>query len=496
MDISKKRVSINFVSTFVAYCLNVFIAFLLTPFLVKNLGVEEFSFYPLANNFIILFSLITLALNSMGARFITHELIKGNFEESRQYFSTLFISNIILAVIISIPMIIITIFAEYFLDIPLEIQRNIKILFTFLFSSMLINTIFSVYSSTFFSYNRLEVKAYIEMIVNLSKFILLIILFSYFEPKIYIFGLVIFLSSVISTTLTIYFSKKISKNSKVVYSNFKYTLLRKLLSSGVWNSLSQAGSVLLYSSDILMANLLFTSVAAGQLAVVHTIPNFINGIISMISAISLPIFTKYFAEKNFDSLLRSVHKTQLLISSIVLVPLAIFIALGKSFFSLWLPTMDADLLQKMSVLSCLHLALVTLVWPISNLNITMNKVKTPSIVFIGFGIINILIIIVGVLIGKQDVTFLPFTTMILSIVWFGLIIPVYTSKLLSLSPLVFYKYIGKGITVFIILLLLFLTTSKYIVIDNWFSLALTGGLLGISGYLFIVLFYYNPFKKT
>ena len=77
-----KQLAVNIVSNIAIYVLQFVISFLLTPFIVKSLGVEAFGFVGLSNNIISYTTLITVALNAMASRFISVEYHKGNIEKA------------------------------------------------------------------------------------------------------------------------------------------------------------------------------------------------------------------------------------------------------------------------------------------------------------------------------------------------------------------------------------------------------------------------------
>ena len=72
----KQRTVINVVCSILVLCTNVVISFFLSPYIVKNIGVEANGFVTLANNFVTYANLIVTALNSMAARFITVEYVR------------------------------------------------------------------------------------------------------------------------------------------------------------------------------------------------------------------------------------------------------------------------------------------------------------------------------------------------------------------------------------------------------------------------------------
>ena len=431
----------------------------------------------------------------MGSRFVTFELVNNEVKKANSYYNSLFFSNVLLCILLLVPISLFIVFIDKILTIPEMILLKIQMLMVFIFGSLIINTIFSVFGISFFSKNRLEIKACLEIIISILRVILLVIMFRIFPPSIVLVGVVIFILSILSTTTQIFITKKIAPELTINKKYFELKLVKSLFTSGIWNSINQAGSLLLYSSDILIANVLFGAALSGQLAVVHTIPNFINGIISVISAVFLPIFTSYFAKNDIKQLVIKVKEAQKIIAFTTIVPIAVFMVIGKSFFELWLPNNDATFLQKMSIISCVHLILVTTVWPISNLNLTLNKLKVPSIIFIGFGITNLVIIVIGSKVFESDIFIIPLTTMILSIIWFGLFIPLYSARILKVSIFTYYNIIVKGVLSFLIIYTVLSYINDYLNISSWIDLFILVIIFSTIGYSINYLVLYG-FKKN
>ena len=151
IHISNKQIGINMVANIVSYSANLIISFVLTPFLINTLGKEIYSFYPIANTVVGYMSVITNALNSMASRFVTVALVENKKEEANKYFSSVLISNICISAIVSIPMLIMVIFLEKFMNVPINSIAAIKMLFALVFSSALLNVISSIYGIATFA---------------------------------------------------------------------------------------------------------------------------------------------------------------------------------------------------------------------------------------------------------------------------------------------------------------------------------------------------------
>ena len=381
-----KRLTINLFATIISYSTTVIISFVLTPYLVNTLGKEVYGFYPLANNFVNYMAIITIALNSMASRFITIEMFKGDKKKANIYFSSIFFSNVFLSGFLFILMSVIIIFLDNILQIPTDLIKSIKILFSLVFISMLINLISNVFSVAVFLKNRIDIRSYIDIVQGVLRLSLYLLMFYFFKPSITYIGIV---SLVLSIT---YFfnhysaTKYLAPELNIRFKFFDFNAVLEILSSGIWNSLSQLGGTLLSGTTILMANILLGAKSAGEYSLVQTVPVFINGIISMLTSIFLPVITQKYANNDISGLVTEIKKSQRILGLVTNIPIVIFMVIGKEFFSLWVPGEDAAKLQVLSVLTVIHLIIVGVVWPISNLNTVMNRVKTPAIFLIINGI--------------------------------------------------------------------------------------------------------------
>lgn len=470
----KKRLIINLIANIISYSSTILISFILTPYLIKTLGKEVYGFYPLANNFINYIAIISTALNSMASRYITIEIARKNNKKANIYFSSIFFANILLTGFLFIIMITLIIFLEKILNIPIELILTIKILFSLVFLGMLINIITSIFSVAVFAKDRLDLAAINEIIKGIIRIILYIILFNFFKPNIIYIGIVVVILEIINFIINYNFTKKLLPNMKINKIYFDINVIKQIIKSGIWNSINQLGGNLLYGMGLIIGNIFLGESASGKLAIVQTVPQLINGIISMLTSVFMPRITHKYAVGDINGLITEIKISQKIMGLITNVPICMFIVFGVEFFNLWVPGNDSKELQILSIMTIAHLILVGVVWPISNLNIVMNKVKKPSLFMIGNGILNIVSIMILLFFTDIGIYSIPITTMIISFFWFGIFIPIYPCKKLNIKINTFYSTILRTlISVPIIIFICNIIKEKFI-INSWGNLLLSG----------------------
>ena len=76
-------------------------------------------------------------------------------DDAQKYVSSILFSNIIMGAILLIPMIGIVSFLDKIMNVLVNILASIRILFTFVFASMIVNIISSVFGVATFVKNRM-----------------------------------------------------------------------------------------------------------------------------------------------------------------------------------------------------------------------------------------------------------------------------------------------------------------------------------------------------
>lgn len=241
----KKQLLINIISNVLALGIQLGINFILTPIIVGKVGDAAYGFIGLANNFVNYASILTIAINSMANRFIALELGKGNVEKANKYYSSVFIMDIILSVIIAVASIILIINLNALLVIPSELNYDVKITFTLAFANFILSLLSTIFTIATFAKNRLDIEAIKNIIANIIKAVALIVLFTVFFPKVYYISLAAVLYTAFTFVSSVFITKKIAPELKVNRNNFSKKHIITIVKAGVWNSINSLSRVLL-----------------------------------------------------------------------------------------------------------------------------------------------------------------------------------------------------------------------------------------------------------
>lgn len=474
----------NIAISLIYYFLTVVAGLYITKLLIAQLGIQLYGFFPIANNISNYLVIISMAINSMAARFISVSIAKKEYEKANQYYSSLFFSDLMLAGIMIIPIMLCVNYAEKIFQIPSLYIKDVKFLLLFVLLSVMVNMITTVFSTATVAKDRID----IQYIGRISQVVLKILLFA----GIYIFcrhnvayaGGIIFFLEVYYLILQFAIKRRIMPELVIKKKDYNISIIKQIIHASIWNSVNQLGNSLLFGVDAIVANILVGAEASGIIGVLHMIPGTLNSVITLLAGIFVPKCIKAYSDNNNSELDNIVKRAQEIMGVFVTTLVCLSIIFGKNFFNLYLPEYNSDILARLSNIYLFPLIFTGVFWSVSNLNIIWNNVKIPALFTIINGILNLFIMVIFLAYTEMGIVVIPITTSTITILWYGLFIPIYVSKKTKIQLFEFYKI--PFVIIFILCpleLIIYFRVSNIINMKNWFDFFFWGGLCGIFGLL-------------
>lgn len=473
-----KRLAINMIANIVSYSSTLLISFVLTPYLINTLGKEAYSFYPLANNFVSYMTILTNALNSMASRYITMALTKNECDKANRYFSSILFSNIIMAGVLLIPMIGIVFFIDKILSVPINLLSSVRVLFSFSFATMLVNIITSVFGVATFSKNRIDLRSLRELVISVVRVLLFVLLFALFNPAIAFVGIVAFIVALVNFAFQSFYTRKLLPEIHIDIKQYDFNYVKEVLFSGIWNSVNSLGNMLLVSTSLILVNKLYGANAGGEYSIVQTVPNFVNGIISMLTGVFYPLIMIKYAQNDILGMIAEIKKSQRIVGLFTTSIIGVFIGFSYDFFKLWTPGQNYNQLVLLSTITIVPHCIIGCIWSLSNVNIAMNKIKIPALYMLGSGFVNIFVSVILYIAFKPGLFAIPLISSLIQIMWVGVFMPLYATKQLGVAWHTFYPTIIRGVCACMCAVLISSITRRIVCLDSWIRLMGMGGLVG------------------
>ena len=389
-----KKTMISLVTSIISLSISVMLSFFLSRFIVIELGEEANGFTQLANNFVNYATLITIALNSMAGRFVTINYYKGNIEQSCKYYSSNIIGNIIISFFLFLLAIVCVARLDKIIVIETANVNHVKILFLCVFINFFLSQYTGSLAVAFFVKNTQYLQNTINMVRALINAALLLLAFSFFKPRIFYVSFVGMLLTALSIPVYLYFKRMLLPNLRFFVSKFDYGCIREMIASGLWNSVTQCGNLLMTGFDLLLSDLFISPSRMGVLAIAKTIPTFIANLGTNVNNSFAPSLTMAYASSDSRKMLNSLRfaiKCSCFVMSIPIMALCVY---GIDFYAFWMPTMNAKELSILSMLTCAAFIPLSGTQTLYNIFTASNKLKINSLSIVVGGFVNIFVVFI------------------------------------------------------------------------------------------------------
>ena len=482
----KKRFFINLISNFFSALSGIGISFFLTPYIVETLGKEAYGFFPLSNNFIMYAGIITTALNSMSGRFITISLEQKDIKKVNVYFNSVLFGNIIISLFFILISVLFYFFIDKILNIPINLFTDVRLLFMLMFISLIIGVSSSIFSVAAFALNRLDKLAINNIIANVLKLILIILMFYFLTPKIYFLGISAIVTSIYFFYANYRITKKILPEVHISASMFSSSALTLLVGSGICNSVLALSNVVNSQLDLFIANKFFQASGMGVLSLTKVVPSAIQVLCSIIVPVFLPEMIKAYARNDLGKLKNILVFSFKVIFLVVIIPLAVFFVYGDDFFRLWLPGEDHQTLYYISIITLVPFIIHATIETIHHVFVITNKLKIASFWGIFIAFFNFILVILLCSYSNLGIYSIPIGALIAGGISHLFFTPLYASFCLQESKWFFILKIIKGLLGFIMLVAVTYAwkSVNLIAVDSWMTF-ITNTLI-IGGTLFLI----------
>ncbi len=394
MQKNTKHLAINMVAAMASYGTSLLINLLLSPYIVETIGVEANGFISLANNFISYASLLTIALNSMAGRFVTIEVERGNTDRANTFYSSALGANAIIATILAVVGGFCLVFLEHLITIPVELLLEVKILFGLVFLNFIIGIFTSTFSIATFATNKLHLMNMRQAESQVIYAVALLCGFVVMGPHVSMVGIATIVASVYTLVRAFVYRKTLFRSIKTSFAFVKLSAIVDMISSGIWNSVTKLGQILLGGLDLLIANIFMDSTAMGVLSIAKLIPQTICSLIGQLVSVFVPDLTIDYARGDEKSLIQKVRFAMKIMSLVTSVPVVGVLVMGNWFFELWMPGQDANYLHLLASLSLICLIVSGGVNIIYNVFTVVNKLKLNSVAVLVQGFISTVLVMI------------------------------------------------------------------------------------------------------
>lgn len=475
---ANKQIAKNLAFNIAVFIINSGISFFLSPYLIKSVGKEAYSFYPLISNIVHYANIVTTAVGSMAGRFITMEIYGGRVKEAESYFNSVLLANWILSLFFSLLTLVGVIYIADILTIPYYLLKDVRWIFALSSIAMIITLNSDLLGIGTYIKNRIDLNSLMRMVAAVVNVLFIIVLFWQCNPSIVYIGIAALASAIVGIFFNMFYKRTLLPELSIrPISSFSLTKMKTLVFSGIWNSVNQLSNVLLTHIDLLITNIFISAAATGDFALVKMAPNLIYTLLALLSGSFIPNFNILYAKKKTEELLHEIKKAMKIVGILICVPIGFLLVFAGEFFQLWVPSVNSNYLFWLSFITVLPMIFGSSINPIFGVFSVTNKLKIPSMVLLIAGVLNTLAIYILLKTTNLGIWSIPIVSAIQQGIRNFFFTPIYASICLKQRIYTFYPTLFKCCLALIVVCLVGLFIKDLLTNVSWFMLIVKAMLL-------------------
>lgn len=384
---SSKQIKLGAILSYASIAINILSGLLYTPWMINQIGQNDYGLYTLANSVITLL-MVDFGLSSATARYLSKYNAEGKREEAEKFLGAVYKLYMLVDAVIVTALVIIyfRIDSIYATLTPGELSR-FKVVY-------IIAALFSVTNFPFVTFNGILTSHEKFVPLKLSDVLYRVFLVGFTVLALLMgFGLyaLVTVHAVVGLSVTL-FKFIVIKKTVPLKVNFRHndkSLYKDIFGFSIWTTISSLMQRLVFN---ITPSILGMVTGAAQIAVfgiVTTIEGYSYTITTAINGMFMPRISRLVADdksdKALNKLLVDVGKFQFALNGLIIAGFAV---VGKSFINLWMGEAFSDAYYGILLVvipgaffNSLQIANTTVV--------VEGKVKLMAIVNILTGVINV-----------------------------------------------------------------------------------------------------------
>ena len=463
----------NFCSNMVFLATSAAVSLWMTPYLIGRLGLEVYGFVPLFVSAMAYMGLLTRVLASAVERYVALSYFKLDIGRANVYLSSGFWGLAAISLAVTAAAIALTPLLSGLLHVPAQYERQVTWLFLLVVGATIASAFTSLYGRSCFLLQKFYWLDVFSVLSKILQVVLLVAAFRYISESLVFVGLAALGAALFRLLSTALLDRFMLPELTIEYRAFNWKACRELLGMGADVMIWELGALLYLSADLIVIGMLLGSTATGQYGPIVQWVVLIRSLAVAVGRPFGPVVMELLAKENYASLIGHICTVTKLLGLIIGLPVFLIAGFSRPLLSLWLGDEFAELYKLMVLLilsQCIPYSLGFLFAVFKGL----NKLRAPSVVTLAAGVANVILSVILIRYTGLGIYGAGIATAIVVLGKGALFNVLYLSRLLNCSASRMWLALGKGCLPSIAFAACVLWISRYLNIDNLWTLIAYG----------------------
>ena len=303
---------------------------------LKTLGVVDYGVYSAIGGVVTTMTFITDVLANASQRFFAVELGRNDINKLQQIFGLILIAYLLVAILIFVLGETVGVwFVNNKMEIPVDRQEAAMIVFQFSLASFLVGMALSPFNALILAHERMNIYAYVSILQVFLKLgiVYLLVIIPYDKLKVY--ALLMFILSVLISSIYIIFCRKYFPESKFVF-RWDKSIFKSIFSYSSWTLLGTLAFVFNTQGLNILFNLFFGPIANAAYSIGNQVKTTINSFATNFFVATRPPIIKSYSEGDYVYTNKLFYFSSKVIFSLLFIMIAPLFVEVEYVLQLWL----------------------------------------------------------------------------------------------------------------------------------------------------------------
>jgi O-antigen/teichoic acid export membrane protein len=330
------QVKAGAVLNYVIIGLNVVSGLLYTPFMLQQLGQNQYGLYSLVASLIAYLTLLDFGFGSAIVRYTAKTRVTGTKQDEWSLYGMFISSYVLISIVIAIAGIFLYINVDTLFDRTMTTEElgQAKIMMALMVFNLVITLPFCIFGSIISAYEKFVFQRVFSICrILLSTGVMIVVLYMGYKAVAMVVVQTIFSLGCLLTNV-IYCRYKL--HIKVCFKNFNIPLLKEIMVFSFWNFVGGITDRIYWSTGQFVLGITCGTAAVAVFSLAITLMGFYMSMSTSINSVLLPRITVLATDKKNDGEISNIFirtgRLQFCVLALILSGFTIF---GKSFINVW-----------------------------------------------------------------------------------------------------------------------------------------------------------------
>jgi O-antigen/teichoic acid export membrane protein len=479
--ISKSSSKKNLLYNFLNFLLGILYGLIVPAFLIRYIGIESYGIVQITLSLMMFAGIIAGSLNEAISRKFTIDIQTRDYHQANTTFNTALFTYGILLLLMLIIVYFVSMNVEKLFIIPSQLIDESHYLFFLNLSGFLLVLFSSVFLAPAFSLNRLDLFQISNIIRNILRLLLVIILVLFISDSLIMVGLSSFIPSVTGLIYSVIICWKLAPFLRISLQKVNWHQMKYFFTFSSWTIINQIGILIFLYIDVILINILIGAKESGEYAAVMQWSALVRNLSGVMTQFFAPVIMIYYSRKLSKLLNKTILEALYYTGVFITIPVSLIIVYAEDILRIWLGENYIHLTFPLQV-SLFHVVINYSFVILITLTLAHNKVKDLAIWSLFFGLLHIAVSIMLITFFGMGIMAPIVSGAVILMIKNVIFMPLFISKFVEIKPkmihwIVVKIFFGMGIVAIVGLLNKHLFTC-----NNLFEL-----LLNVSSSIFLSL---------